>query len=198
MAKRRLPRAVFDYIDGGADAEITLRENCRAFERRHVPSALARSRRRRATCGTTVLGTTARAAVHPRAGRQQPHVLSARRRGGRARRRRGRHDLHPLDAVGLPARGRARRRRAGRPGTSSISSAAATSRWRRSTARAGRRLLARSSSPSTRRSPACASATCATASKELRHAESVDDAAVRLAVPRAAAMARRLPRATAG
>jgi isopentenyl diphosphate isomerase/L-lactate dehydrogenase-like FMN-dependent dehydrogenase len=32
LAKRRLPKAVFDYIDGGADAEITLRENCRAFE----------------------------------------------------------------------------------------------------------------------------------------------------------------------
>jgi L-lactate dehydrogenase (cytochrome) len=32
IARRRLPRAVFDYIDGGADAEITLRENCRAFE----------------------------------------------------------------------------------------------------------------------------------------------------------------------
>jgi len=31
-AKSRLPRAAFDYIDGGADAEITLRENCRAFE----------------------------------------------------------------------------------------------------------------------------------------------------------------------
>jgi L-lactate dehydrogenase (cytochrome) len=31
-ARRRLPRAVFDYIDGGADAEFTLRENCRAFE----------------------------------------------------------------------------------------------------------------------------------------------------------------------
>ena len=33
LAKRRLPRAVFDYIDGGADAESTLAENCRAFER---------------------------------------------------------------------------------------------------------------------------------------------------------------------
>ena len=32
-AKRRLPRSVFDYIDGGADAEITLRENCQAFDR---------------------------------------------------------------------------------------------------------------------------------------------------------------------
>ncbi len=32
LAKKRLPRVVFDYIDGGADAEITLRENSRAFE----------------------------------------------------------------------------------------------------------------------------------------------------------------------
>src|SRR5881397_2798318 len=31
-AKRRLPRVVFDYIDGGAEDESTLRENCRAFE----------------------------------------------------------------------------------------------------------------------------------------------------------------------
>jgi isopentenyl diphosphate isomerase/L-lactate dehydrogenase-like FMN-dependent dehydrogenase len=32
LAKRRVPRAVFDYIDGGADNEVTLRENSRAFE----------------------------------------------------------------------------------------------------------------------------------------------------------------------
>ena len=32
LAKRRLPRVVFDYIDGGADAEVTLRDNVRAFE----------------------------------------------------------------------------------------------------------------------------------------------------------------------
>jgi isopentenyl diphosphate isomerase/L-lactate dehydrogenase-like FMN-dependent dehydrogenase len=32
LAKRRLPRAVFDYIDGGADAEVTLGENCRVFD----------------------------------------------------------------------------------------------------------------------------------------------------------------------
>jgi isopentenyl diphosphate isomerase/L-lactate dehydrogenase-like FMN-dependent dehydrogenase len=31
-AKRRLPRVVFDYIDGGAEAEQTLRANSRAFE----------------------------------------------------------------------------------------------------------------------------------------------------------------------
>lgn len=32
LARRRLPRVVFDYLDGGAEGEFTLRENCRAFE----------------------------------------------------------------------------------------------------------------------------------------------------------------------
>jgi L-lactate dehydrogenase (cytochrome) len=32
IAERRLPRVVFDYLDGGADGEVTLRKNCRAFE----------------------------------------------------------------------------------------------------------------------------------------------------------------------
>ena len=31
IAQRRLPKAVFDYLDGGAEAEVTLQENCRAF-----------------------------------------------------------------------------------------------------------------------------------------------------------------------
>jgi isopentenyl diphosphate isomerase/L-lactate dehydrogenase-like FMN-dependent dehydrogenase len=32
LAKSRLPAAVFDYLDGGAEGEVTLRENCAAFE----------------------------------------------------------------------------------------------------------------------------------------------------------------------
>jgi isopentenyl diphosphate isomerase/L-lactate dehydrogenase-like FMN-dependent dehydrogenase len=32
LARRRLPKAVFDYLDGGAEGEVTLRENCRAFQ----------------------------------------------------------------------------------------------------------------------------------------------------------------------
>jgi isopentenyl diphosphate isomerase/L-lactate dehydrogenase-like FMN-dependent dehydrogenase len=32
LARKRLPRAVFDYVDGGAGDEVTLRENCRAFQ----------------------------------------------------------------------------------------------------------------------------------------------------------------------
>lgn len=57
LAKRRLPRVVFDYIDGGADGETTLRENCAAFER-------IRFRPRNAVANapvnlrTAVLGTT--------------------------------------------------------------------------------------------------------------------------------------------
>jgi L-lactate dehydrogenase (cytochrome) len=32
LARSRLPRVAFDYIDGGADGEVTLRENCRVFD----------------------------------------------------------------------------------------------------------------------------------------------------------------------
>jgi L-lactate dehydrogenase (cytochrome) len=57
LARRRLPRVLFDYIDGGAERETTLRENCAAFERlRFRPrNAVAN-----APCDlrTTVLGTT--------------------------------------------------------------------------------------------------------------------------------------------
>src|SRR6478672_2305435 len=31
-AHARLPRIVFDYLDGGADNEVTLRENCRVYD----------------------------------------------------------------------------------------------------------------------------------------------------------------------
>jgi isopentenyl diphosphate isomerase/L-lactate dehydrogenase-like FMN-dependent dehydrogenase len=55
LAKRRVPKAVFDYLDGGADGEITLRENCRAFEditfRPHQAVAMESC-----NLGTTVLG----------------------------------------------------------------------------------------------------------------------------------------------
>ena len=32
LARRRLPKVVFDYLDGGAEDEITLRENRSAFQ----------------------------------------------------------------------------------------------------------------------------------------------------------------------
>ncbi len=41
LAKRRLPRAIFDFFDGGAEDEVTLRENRAAFERvRLLPKVL--------------------------------------------------------------------------------------------------------------------------------------------------------------
>src|SRR5437763_624078 len=40
-ARRRLPRAIFDFFDGGAEDEVTLRENRAAFERvRLLPKVL--------------------------------------------------------------------------------------------------------------------------------------------------------------
>ncbi len=42
IAKKRLPRAVFDFFDGGAEDELTLRDNRAAFERvRIAPRVLA-------------------------------------------------------------------------------------------------------------------------------------------------------------
>jgi isopentenyl diphosphate isomerase/L-lactate dehydrogenase-like FMN-dependent dehydrogenase len=32
IARHRVPKSVFDYLDGGAEAEVTLRENCRIFD----------------------------------------------------------------------------------------------------------------------------------------------------------------------
>ena len=32
-AKRRLPRAVFDFFDGGAEDEVTLQDNAAAYKR---------------------------------------------------------------------------------------------------------------------------------------------------------------------
>ena len=52
--------------------------------RRRRSGRAARSRRRRCDLKTTVLGTPISTALPPRAGRQQPHVLSARRRSRRA------------------------------------------------------------------------------------------------------------------
>ena len=56
LAARRLPRMVFDYIDGGAEDEITLRENCTVFQQvRFRPRGAVRF----AQCDLTtrVLGT---------------------------------------------------------------------------------------------------------------------------------------------
>ena len=42
IARRRLPKAVFDYVDGGADEEITMRANREAFASRQLHPRLLR------------------------------------------------------------------------------------------------------------------------------------------------------------
>lgn len=55
VARRRLPRAVFDYVDGGADAESTLRSNVSVFDQvLFRPRGAVASPR--ASLETTVLG----------------------------------------------------------------------------------------------------------------------------------------------
>lgn len=56
VAQRRLPRAVFEYVDGGAEGEITLRENVRAFEEVTFRPRNAVFLHQCATC-TSVLGS---------------------------------------------------------------------------------------------------------------------------------------------
>jgi L-lactate dehydrogenase (cytochrome) len=57
LARRRLPRLVFDYIDGGAEDEVTLRDNRRAFhELRFRPRQCVAVPE--CDLRTTVLGTT--------------------------------------------------------------------------------------------------------------------------------------------
>src|SRR6476660_983835 len=56
LAEQRVPRAVFDYLDGGGEDEVSLRENCRVFQDvtfrpRHAVSVSA------CDLHTSVLGT---------------------------------------------------------------------------------------------------------------------------------------------
>jgi L-lactate dehydrogenase (cytochrome) len=54
-ARRRLPRMIFDFVDGGADRETTLRDNVAAFERARLVPRFLRDVSQRDT-STTVLG----------------------------------------------------------------------------------------------------------------------------------------------
>jgi L-lactate dehydrogenase (cytochrome) len=58
LAQKRLPKVVFDYIDGGADAELTLHENCRVFDdvlfRPKNAVAIPKCDLRTTVCGTQI------------------------------------------------------------------------------------------------------------------------------------------------
>ena len=110
-AKRRLPRVVFDYIDGGAEDESTLRTNCRAFE--------AMTLRPRCAVATPVCDlarqcSALRLACRDPCARRSCRLMFPRGRSSRARCRRSRDHLYAFDTFGVPARRRRIRiRRAG-------------------------------------------------------------------------------------
>ena len=56
LAKLRLPKVVFDYLDGGAEDELTLQENCRAFRDLTFRPRMAVAFEQ-CNLGTRVLGT---------------------------------------------------------------------------------------------------------------------------------------------
>ena len=126
IARRRLPRGIFDYIDGGAEDERTLAHNSEAFARIEFRPRVLREVGD-VDPSTTLLGRPLAVPAGAGADRLHPH----RRPPGGARRRPGRRtggsavlaidDGHPVDRGG---------RRASATGASgSRSTPSATAGW---------------------------------------------------------------------
>ena len=104
-AKRRLPRVVFDYIDGGAEGETTLGENCRAFDRIALrpKSAVAIPA---VDIKTTILATPLDVPfILAPIGSSRLFYPHAEEHAARAAGSSG-HGVYPVDVVGHEARGR--------------------------------------------------------------------------------------------
>ena len=104
LARRRVPHFVFEYVEGGAEDEATLRGNRAAFERlRLVPQDPDRH------LGARTAYQPSRAAGECTAGhrahRPQQHAQPGRRHRAGARRGQARHPLHPEHVVDDPPRG---------------------------------------------------------------------------------------------
>ena len=56
LARRRLPRLVYDFVEGGADGEVTLRANHAAFDRVHFTARVRWWTSPSGIAGATVLG----------------------------------------------------------------------------------------------------------------------------------------------
>ena len=82
MARARLPRILFDYIDGGSYGEVTIRRNAEELDRVILPQRVMRDMREVSTA-TRLLG--ARHAGGARPGRLRGHVRAAGRGAGGAR-----------------------------------------------------------------------------------------------------------------
>ena len=59
MAKARLPRMVFDYIDGGADDEVTLKHSVSRFDDYQLTGRTLRDVSK-IDCSTTIMGQKTR------------------------------------------------------------------------------------------------------------------------------------------
>ena len=101
-ACRRLPRAVFVYIDGGAEEEVTLRANRQAFERVQFRPRTRRLRHARSQHHGA--GPTPPLPAHPCTRRIGWAVLAEWRDRGRPGGCSLRHDLQPEHCVSRLAR----------------------------------------------------------------------------------------------
>ena len=112
LARRRLPRGVFGYIDGGAEDEMTLRANTLAYRRRRFAPRVLRDMSVVDTT-TTLLGQTLSIPLVLAPHRVHPYRRSAGRacRGPRSRPRRPAlqpvHGEHPFHRGGRGGRHRA-------------------------------------------------------------------------------------------
>ena len=110
LARAALPRPVFDFADGAAEDEFTLRRNEAAFaEISLLPMPLNGPATR--DLQSRPVRKAAETAGTDRPDRARRAVLAGWRTGGRPRRDRGRHRLLPQPWLGLHARTTGRNRR---------------------------------------------------------------------------------------
>ena len=130
LAKRRVPKALFDYVDGGSYDELTLRANRRRLRRRHACASACWSTPTKRDLSTTMLGekVSMPVAIAPTGMTGLLHgdgeMLAARAA------EKPRHQVLPLDHVDQHDRGSRRRGDKSRSGISSMCSRIAASRGR--------------------------------------------------------------------
>ena len=100
-AKKRLPRFLFDYIDGGAYAELTCAPQRRGSRPRSRSASACCATSPNATCRTDPVRPQTGHAGRARAGRSRRHVCAARRGAGGARGRGEGRAVQPLQPLGL-------------------------------------------------------------------------------------------------
>ena len=109
LAKRTVPKPVFDYVDGAANDEVTYRRNRAGFEDVELQAAGAGRRLRRSNWRRPCSAARSRCRSSPR----RPGLTGLIHPDGEvaiaARRAHGRHDLHAVDAVLALDRGGPRR-----------------------------------------------------------------------------------------